>query len=102
MSITEDTARSEYVAGLRALADLLEGRPDLPLPLSETFAVFCDKDTAVAWVRALPGEKPKDVNSDEQYMLFGKRSMARSARSASRCGSSAARCARASSPARAR
>jgi hypothetical protein len=30
------TAREEYTAGLRALADLLDGTPELPLPSTDT------------------------------------------------------------------
>lgn len=69
---TEDKARSEYIAGLRDLADHLETNPHLRLPLVETFAVFCGRDDAVAWVRALPGEKRKTVNTDESHMIFGR------------------------------
>lgn len=65
--------RAGYIAGLRALADLLEDRDTLPLPHAETFTVFCDKATAVEWVRALPGTKNKEPNEESGHMIFGKR-----------------------------
>lgn len=67
------TTRARYIEGLRDVADLLESRPDLPLPLPETFSVFCeDKETAAEWVRAFPGPKDKSVNGDETHMIFGR------------------------------
>lgn len=62
-----DPERAAYVAGLRALADLLEANPDLVLPFdgrTHPISVFArtgdDQRTALAaWVRALPGRKDK-------------------------------------------
>jgi hypothetical protein len=66
--------RAEYVAGLRALADLLEANPALPLPHHgaspdySRLAVFArNKDDLLAWARAIPGRKDKNVTDSESY-----------------------------------
>jgi hypothetical protein len=64
--------RGEYVAGLRALADVLQAHDNLPLPTDGQsgspldwwvyeFAVEDPKATMAAIVRALPGAKAKTV-----------------------------------------
>lgn len=64
--------RAEYVAGLRALADMLETNPHLRLPLAETFTVFCaDKDALHAWLRVIPGTKAKRPNDSTGHMIVG-------------------------------
>jgi hypothetical protein len=64
--------RADYVAGLRALADVIEANPHLVLPLHQTFSAFCDtREELHAWLRVLPGEKRKKPNHDEQYMTVG-------------------------------
>lgn len=59
--------RTEYIAGLRQLADLLEQHPDLELPFdgrSHPISVYLttkeDQRTPLAaWTRVLPGRKTK-------------------------------------------
>lgn len=79
-SITEDEARSEYVAGLRVLADLIESTPDLPLPDTRDICWYLfalegeaaegerayetQKSRAAQLVRLLPGTQTKRVTQD--------------------------------------
>lgn len=66
--------RSEYVAGLRMLADLLEQNPELLkphgaiqiIPLGEQQS----REQLAAWARALPGKKDKEIN-DQFANLVG-------------------------------
>lgn len=80
---TTDTSdeRAEYIAGLRALADLLERNPDLDLPTygkwswSPIRVVITrddgqrQRDQLAAWARALPGEKTKAPAGQDGEML---------------------------------
>ena len=68
--------RVEYIAGLRALADLLEQNPDLEPPY-HGFATDMliiprrgQRAVLAAWARALPGRKQKDP-VDNLYRLSG-------------------------------
>lgn len=68
--MTENNAtadpRAEYIAGLRALADLLEAQPELMkphgalqvIPLGEQQS----REQLAVWARALPGKKDKQIN----------------------------------------
>lgn len=46
-TVMQEETRAEYVAGLRALADLIETRPEIPLPMTgaspypHSFALWC-------------------------------------------------------------
>lgn len=55
--------RAEYIAGLRALADLLEQRPDLEMPLVEEVVIPLfgknQRERVALWTRLLPGRKTK-------------------------------------------
>jgi len=46
-TVTESEQRSEYTAGLRALADLLDANPDVPVPHSGS-----SKSFAIEWILA--------------------------------------------------
>lgn len=68
--MTENNAtadpRTEYIAGLRALADLLEQRPELMAPTGYLTVVPLGeqqcREQLAAWARALPGRKDKEIN----------------------------------------
>lgn len=65
--------RTEYIAGLRALADVLEADADLTLPYTGTsdygrLAIFTDTRRALQlWAKAIPGTKDKEVSEDASY-----------------------------------
>lgn len=69
--------RTEYVAGLRILADLLERHDDLPLPTHGDvswllFGTKGERDTAAQIVRRMPGIWTKVPYGDEgKETLFG-------------------------------
>lgn len=77
MTSTE-TERSEYVAGLRALADLLEQHDIIPLPwagsgspMSMNFLYGGDeKERLIAAMRAIGGTWQKDVRDGEYSDYF--------------------------------
>lgn len=58
--------RGEYIAGLRALADLLEQNPGLMAPTGHLTVVPLGEEQCreqlAAWARALPGKKDKEIN----------------------------------------
>lgn len=62
--------RAEYIAGLRALADLLERNPDLELPHTGMGGSLCvvlhetQREQLAAWARAMPGAKTKSASRD--------------------------------------
>lgn len=69
------TARPEYIAGLRALADALETHPDLPLPYYGTrvpLPIYIESETPAAalrqFARATTGPVEKVVTD---HRLFG-------------------------------
>lgn len=72
----EANKRREYIAGLRALAELLETHPELELPYDGSgteLLVIPTEDEAeqiAAWAKALPGMKRKQVR-DGYFDLFG-------------------------------
>lgn len=76
MSNTNGTAdaRVEYIAGLRALADLLEAQPELMKPHGYLSVVPLgerqSREQLAAWARALPGRKQKQI-TDEFANLVG-------------------------------
>lgn len=64
--------RAEYIAGLRAFADLLEQNPDLQLPYhgaSTEILIFpaygAQRAELVRWARLLPGRKEKQVRGND-------------------------------------
>lgn len=67
------TARAEYIAGLRAIADALEADENLPLPFegnTSSGTVFCEtREEIAAWSRVMTGEKRKHI--DEDSRLYG-------------------------------
>lgn len=82
-----DPARVEYVAGLRALADLLESTPDLPLPTereitwaAHTFQIYEGREpreTVATLARLLPGrlyknDPAKGGYAEQYFELTGK------------------------------
>lgn len=79
-SITEDEKRSEYIAGLRALADLLEAHDEMPLPYgcgtSDEYASMKmswyvqTKERVVALARILPGRLDKRVDDAMEHYGF--------------------------------
>lgn len=64
--------RSEYIAGLRAIADLLDSKPDLPIPSTPTFhwylfgspALPTQKAEAARIVRLIGGKHTKYETGD--------------------------------------
>lgn len=77
MTTTTDDKRAEYTAGLRALADLLDEHPDLPLPhvgSTDPFDwwLFGDnpKATLATLVRLIPGAKKKQVGEHSGSSWF--------------------------------
>jgi hypothetical protein len=73
MSSQEIERRSSYTAGLRALADILDAHPELPLPYSGTaapIAVFAyDREHVATFARLLPGTVEKVYEDDD--LTFG-------------------------------
>lgn len=76
---TEATQRAAYTKGLRALADILDARPDLPLPYdgNSTAIDWIEVDdnargVAAAFVRAMPGRVDKSVSdaAGQFYLTF--------------------------------
>lgn len=78
MTSTETDARREYIAGLRALADLLEQHDELPLPWQGSGAPMTfhflyggnEKDRLTAAIRAIGGKWTKDVRDGEYGDYF--------------------------------
>lgn len=77
LTATVDSRRTEYIDGLRALADALEADPDLVLPHHGADAeygrlsVFTHtKEQLQAWARVLPGKKDKEVDEDDPHFGF--------------------------------
>jgi hypothetical protein len=72
--------RTEYIAGLRMLADLLEQNPHLKLPfyghISPMRVLVCNeeqqeqRDQLAAWVKALPGRKDKSEGGTKGDFLM--------------------------------
>lgn len=74
--------RTEYIAGLRALADLLEQNPDLEPPYHgyDTDMLIIPRREAqravlAAWARALPGRKDKTPSGDYFRLTGGLRGL---------------------------
>jgi hypothetical protein len=71
------TDRSEYIEGLRALADLLDKHPEVKLPYAtgvsgdydpDRVTFYLDtKDDMVAFVKAFPGTLTKDITDSPNY-----------------------------------
>lgn len=71
------TDRTDYIKGLRALADLLEGTPELPLPTereitwaAHTLQIFEGReprDTVADLARLLPGRLAKNDPAKSEY-----------------------------------
>lgn len=81
--IRSSNERGEYVAGLRALADLLEQHPGLECPhtgrQSDLLVILTHKpgthqrEQIAAWARALPGEKTKEESyQPDKFELNGR------------------------------
>lgn len=71
----EDNDRSEYIAGLRALADALESNLDLVLPFeggpnSDLCVFTTTKEEVQDWARVMPGRKDKNVDDNDTYYGF--------------------------------
>jgi hypothetical protein len=72
------TARAEYIAGLRELADALEAHPELQLPYNgrpggsaiNVIPVDHEREQLAAWARVLPGQKDKKPRG-EYFDLVG-------------------------------
>ena len=72
------TARDQYIAGLRALADLLDADETMPLPYDGTgysqIAVFYhgsdSKDGLAAFARAFPGRLEKVYDDESEAFGF--------------------------------
>jgi len=62
---TTDT-RTNYTAGLRALADLLDNRPNLPLPYTGSSSA-----SPITFYALGAGQNPKDVLAQVARMLHG-------------------------------
>ena len=77
---TSTDPRADYIAGLRALADLLESTEELPLPNTDTVYWYLfgsanltleeQKTEALRIVRMLPGKQDKETTGD-LYRLTG-------------------------------
>lgn len=73
MNVQESQQRSEYTAGLRALADLLDASPDVPLPhsgASDSFPIEWmlandddQREMLAVIARFIPGPVRKDARS---------------------------------------
>ncbi len=70
------TDRADYITGLRALADLLEQHPEVPLPYQGSHVPMvihhlgnssAERDAFLATVRVLPGTKTKSVNLADYF-----------------------------------
>lgn len=80
MTEPTDQQRADYVAGLRALAEVLEQHPEVPLPYNPTQGVisfhflFGENPRAdmAATVRALPCRLDKDPRGDDYFDLIGR------------------------------
>ena len=72
---TAPDARSEYTAGLRALADMLDANPELPLPYNGLrpeirLSIFTHtREEAAAYARLLPGKVDKEVTDSSYFGL---------------------------------
>lgn len=68
---TETAKRSAYTAGLRAIADLLDTHPELPLPYDGTttaITVFAyDREHVATFARLLPGPVEKVYEDDPTF-----------------------------------
>jgi hypothetical protein len=74
-SITDAEARGEYVAGLRALADLLEQHDEVPAAVPRAQHRTCDlhatsRDELIAAARAFPGKLDKKFDDDSPAFGF--------------------------------
>jgi len=73
--MASSTDRSEYIAGLRALADILDADETLPLPYAgekhSRMSIFThDREALVAWARAIPGTLDKSVDEGSSWFGF--------------------------------
>lgn len=78
--MNNDEKRTEYAAGLRMLADLLEAHPEIPLPYDgsgdspgQRLTIFDlsgddPKATARAFARVMPGPIKKEYLQDSLYL----------------------------------
>jgi hypothetical protein len=68
---TETDQRSEYIAGLRELADLLQDHPEVPLPYNGTTTellwIEYDRDIIATIIKALPGPVTKHYTAAGQF-----------------------------------
>jgi hypothetical protein len=62
MQKTEDQRRIEYIQGLRALADFLESRPQVPCPRYTNISVFTDRAGLVTAAQTAGWEKIYNAN----------------------------------------
>ena len=66
--MTDTETRTNYTAGLRALADLLDANPDLPLPYTGRGSALnwieYDKASAARFAHLIPGTVTKTARGD--------------------------------------
>lgn len=69
--VAKPDPRAEYIAGLRALADLLEQNEILPLPYEGTSSELTfftyEREQAQAFARLLPGKVDKEVTDSNSF-----------------------------------
>lgn len=68
----DENERTEWIEGLRAIADTFEAYPDLPLPVAATFTTFFfgeDAPTRMADVRRVIGGKWTKTATDDWFWL---------------------------------
>jgi hypothetical protein len=69
--VSADTARADYIAGLRLLADALEADPSLPLPTDYSDGGLSfqlrDRKGMAAWVRLLAVGAKESLTADHGY-----------------------------------
>lgn len=80
MITTENDTRTEYIQGLRQLADILDANPDLPLPYAMGTDGEFDSDRAtfylhskadmVTFARCFPGPLSKEVDDRSEHYGF--------------------------------
>lgn len=67
-----DNKRTDYIEGLRAIADMLETHPAVPLPVRQTFTTLFDGEGApaeMATVRRVVGGKWTKTATDSWFWL---------------------------------
>jgi hypothetical protein len=72
--MNDSDTRAAYTAGLRALADVLDEHPELPLPYDGTTSPVCvfayDREHVATFAKVLPGPVEKVYEDDDQTFGF--------------------------------